>query len=66
MSFGPLVNAAWLVEHHRDPDVRVIDLRWYLDGRSGRAAHAAGHVPGAVFVDLNDISGHDPGRGGRG
>jgi thiosulfate/3-mercaptopyruvate sulfurtransferase len=63
MSFGPLVNAAWLVEHHRDPDVRVIDLRWYLDGRSGRAAHAAGHVPGAVFVDLNDISGHHPGRG---
>lgn len=27
-------------------------MRWYLDGRSGRDAHAAGHLPGAVFVDL--------------
>jgi thiosulfate/3-mercaptopyruvate sulfurtransferase len=35
-----------------DPDLRVIDLRWYLDGRSGRDAHLAGHIPGAVFVDL--------------
>jgi thiosulfate/3-mercaptopyruvate sulfurtransferase len=63
MSFGPLVDAAWLVEHHRDAGVRVVDLRWYLGGRSGRAAHAAGHVPGAVFVDVADISAHDPSRG---
>jgi thiosulfate/3-mercaptopyruvate sulfurtransferase len=63
MTFGPLVDAAWLADHHRDPDVRVIDLRWYMDGRSGRAAYDAGHVPGAVFVDLNAISGHEPGRG---
>jgi thiosulfate/3-mercaptopyruvate sulfurtransferase len=63
MTSGPLVDAAWLVDHHRDPDVRVVDLRWYLDGRSGRAAYDAGHVPGAVFVDLNAISGHEPARG---
>lgn len=63
MTFGPLVDAAWLADHHRDPDVRVVDLRWYLDGRSGRAAYDAGHVPGAVFVDLQAISGHEPGRG---
>lgn len=63
MSFGPLVDAAWLQAHHADPGVRVIDIRWYLDGRSGRAAYEAGHVPGAVFVDLDAISGHDPGRG---
>jgi thiosulfate/3-mercaptopyruvate sulfurtransferase len=41
----------------------VIDVRWYLDGRSGRAAYEAGHIPGAVFVDLVDISGQEPGRG---
>ena len=29
------------------------DVRWYLDGRSGRAAYEAGHLPGAVFVDLD-------------
>ena len=63
MTFGPLVDAAWLAGHHRDPGVRVVDLRWYLDGRSGQAAYDAGHVPGAVFVDLNAISGREPGRG---
>src|SRR5947209_2427369 len=63
MTPGPIVGAAWLAGHHLDPDVRVVDLRWYLDGRSGRAAYDAGHVPGAVFVDLNAISGHEPGRG---
>ncbi|HEY5875806.1 MAG TPA: sulfurtransferase [Ilumatobacteraceae bacterium] len=41
------------------PSVVVADVRWYLDGRSGRAAFEAGHIPGAVFVDLdNDLSGH--------
>jgi thiosulfate/3-mercaptopyruvate sulfurtransferase len=34
-------------------DVVVADCRWYLDGRSGRAAYDAGHIPGAVFVDLD-------------
>ena len=33
--------------------VVVADVRWYLDGRSGRAAYEAGHLPGAVFVDLD-------------
>lgn len=36
----------------------VADVRWYLDGRSGRAAYDAGHLPGAVFVDLDrDLAG---------
>ena len=34
-------------------EVVIVDSRWYLDGRSGADAHAAGHVPGAVFVDLD-------------
>lgn len=34
--------------------VVVADVRWYLDGRSGRAAYEAGHIPGAVFVDLDE------------
>jgi thiosulfate/3-mercaptopyruvate sulfurtransferase len=48
---GPIVDAAWLAAH-RD-EVVVADVRWYLDGRSGRAAYDAGHLPGAVFVDLD-------------
>lgn len=54
--FGPLVSGEWLAEHL--DDVRVIDLRWYLDGRSGRAAYGAGHLPGAVWLDLDaELSG---------
>ncbi len=34
------------------PDAVLADVRWYLDGRSGRDAFEAGHLPGAVFVDL--------------
>jgi thiosulfate/3-mercaptopyruvate sulfurtransferase len=54
---APVVSAAWL-EAHRDAVV-VADVRWYLDGRSGRAAYDDGHIPGAVFVDL-DVALADP------
>jgi thiosulfate/3-mercaptopyruvate sulfurtransferase len=52
---GPLVSADWLAAHAAD--VIIADVRWYLDGRSGRAAYEAGHIPGARFVDLDvDLS----------
>ncbi len=38
----------------------VADVRWYLDGRSGRDAHAAGHLPGAVFIDLDTVLADPP------
>jgi thiosulfate/3-mercaptopyruvate sulfurtransferase len=36
-------------------DIRVCDVRWYLphQGKNGREEYAAGHIPGAVFVDLD-------------
>lgn len=46
-----IVDASWV--RQRRSAVTVCDVRWYLDGRSGRAAFAAGHVAGAVFVDLD-------------
>jgi thiosulfate/3-mercaptopyruvate sulfurtransferase len=49
---APIIDATWLREH-RD-EVVVADVRWYLDGRSGRAAYDAGHLPDAVFVDLDE------------
>ncbi len=60
---GPIVSASWLADHL--DEVAVADVRWYLDGRSGRAAYDAGHLPGAVFVDLDrDLSGPTgPGTG---
>ncbi|WP_127781915.1 sulfurtransferase [Rhodococcus sp. X156] len=48
---APVVSPAWWDAHRTD--VVLADVRWYLDGRSGRAAHEAGHLPGAVFVDLD-------------
>ena len=52
---GPLVSAAWL--ETRRSSVRVVDARWYLDGRSGHAAYLQGHIPGAVWVDVDrDLS----------
>ena len=47
----PVVDPAWLDAHRSS--VVLADVRWYLDGRSGRAAYDAGHLPGAVFVDLD-------------
>jgi thiosulfate/3-mercaptopyruvate sulfurtransferase len=45
--------------------VLLADVRWYLDGRSGRAAYESGHLPGAVFVDLDaSLAAHaSPGAG---
>lgn len=55
MSFGPLVSADWLAAHL--DEVRVVDVRWYLDGRSGRDAYLGGHLPGAVWLDVDrDLS----------
>ena len=43
------------------PDGAVlVDVRWYLDGRDGRVAYEAGHLPGAIWIDLErDLSRHD-------
>jgi thiosulfate/3-mercaptopyruvate sulfurtransferase len=58
------VSADWLADHLGD--VVVADVRWYLDGRSGRDAHRAGHIPGAVFVDVDtDLAAPPDPHGGR-
>jgi thiosulfate/3-mercaptopyruvate sulfurtransferase len=49
----PVVDHDWLRAH--GDRVVLADVRWYLDGRSGRAAYESGHLPGAVFVDLNRV-----------
>jgi thiosulfate/3-mercaptopyruvate sulfurtransferase len=57
----PLVTTEWLAAHLDAADLRVVDVRWYLDPeRSGREAWRRGHVQGAVFLDVDsDLS--DPG-----
>jgi thiosulfate/3-mercaptopyruvate sulfurtransferase len=60
-----LVETGWLAERLGERDLRVVDARWYLDpARKGREAYRAGHLPGAVFVDLDaDLSAPGGGRG---
>lgn len=54
----PLVSAGWLAAHLNDADVRVVDATLPLVGQPGhgRDVYAAGHIPGAVFFDINAIA----------
>lgn len=55
-SVPPIVDAEWV----RANQPLLADVRWYLDGRSGLAAYESGHLPGAVFIDLDAaLAGHD-------
>lgn len=48
----PFVDGDWLGDH---PEAVLADVRWYADGRSGRAAYEQARLPGAVFVDLDTV-----------
>ncbi|HVA21596.1 MAG TPA: sulfurtransferase [Candidatus Micrarchaeia archaeon] len=62
---GPLVRPTWLLRHLADPGLCVLDCRWTLGVGARPDAYAAGHVPGAVFIDLEaDLAG-PPGAAGR-
>lgn len=60
---GPLIAAQELLEQ---PGPRtLLDIRWQLGRTDGHAEYRAGHLPGAVYVDLpTDLAG-PPGAGGR-
>jgi thiosulfate/3-mercaptopyruvate sulfurtransferase len=58
MAYATLVPAAALAEHLSDPDWLVVDCRFELgDPGAGRRAYRAGHIPGALYADLErDLS----------
>lgn len=61
MSHPLLVDARWLSQQR---EVRVVDLRWTVAGPPARQKYDQGHVPGAVFVDMErELS--QPGGPGR-
>ena len=63
---GGLCCTEWLAAHLGSPDVRIADVRWSLDSpHRGRDAYGAGHIPGAVFLDVALDLSAAPGRGGR-
>ena len=53
----PLVSTEWLAAELGAPDLRVIDASMFLasQGRDARAEYEAEHIPGAVFLDLDDV-----------
>ncbi len=55
---------AELAERADEPRPLVVDVRWSLAG-ADRAGYTAGHVPGAVFCDLDTELAGPPGEGGR-
>ncbi|PXA87353.1 3-mercaptopyruvate sulfurtransferase [Caulobacter sp. D4A] len=54
----PLVSTAWLADHLDAPDVRIVDASWFMPGtpRDPKEEFEAGHIPGAVFFDIDEIS----------
>ena len=53
---SPLISAEALAARRDDASVRIADVRWYLGKPgAGREAYDAGHIPGAVFVDVDSV-----------
>jgi thiosulfate/3-mercaptopyruvate sulfurtransferase len=42
----------------------LVEMRWSLDGSEGRDSYLAGHLPGAVHVDLDTVAAGPPSEAG--
>lgn len=64
---SPLISASELAAALAGPTPpRVLDVRWRLGGPPGAEEHAKGHIPGAVYVDLDaELAGHGEPTDGR-
>jgi thiosulfate/3-mercaptopyruvate sulfurtransferase len=62
---SPITSVQQLATRLDDPSLRIVDVRWVLGapGR-GREAYVAGHIPGAIFLDVDDdlVAPTGPGR----
>ena len=54
----PLISAAALQEALARDLVKLLDATWFLPdaGRDARAEYAGGHLPGAVFFDIDAVA----------
>jgi thiosulfate/3-mercaptopyruvate sulfurtransferase len=61
---SPLISAEALVARLGDPHLRIVDVRWTLgQPGAGRRAYQEGHLPGAIFLDLDGDLAAPPGPG---
>jgi thiosulfate/3-mercaptopyruvate sulfurtransferase len=67
MAFRTLISTQALALHLDDPAFAIVDCRSKLDDLAwGAREHAASHIPGASYADLNhDLSGPRSGTNGR-
>lgn len=58
-----LISPEALAARSSEPDLRIVDVRWILgQPGEGHARYEAGHIPGAIFIDL-DAALTGPGAG---
>ncbi|MBV9025476.1 MAG: sulfurtransferase [Streptomycetaceae bacterium] len=64
-----IISEAELRSQYRSEDRSqepvLLDVRWQLGGPPGRPQYEAGHIPGAVYIDLDTELAGVPGVGGR-
>lgn len=55
---NPFVTTEWLATHLSDPNLVVIDASWHMPNaaRNAQAEFLAGHIPGAVFFDIDGVA----------
>ncbi len=55
-----LVTTEWLAARLGQPDITIVDGSFYLPAlkRDATAEYLAGHIPGAVFFDIDAIADH--------
>ncbi len=53
-----LVSTGWLAEHLGEPGLIVVDSSWHMPAteRNGHEEFLRGHIPGARFLDIEDVS----------
>ena len=53
-----LVSTDWLARHLGEPHLVIIDSSWFMPslGRSGRDEYLATHIPGARFLDIDEVA----------
>src|SRR5439155_12001111 len=53
-----LVSTEWLAAHLGEPGLVVVDVSWFMpgSGRSGRDEYFGRHIPGARFLDIDEVS----------
>jgi thiosulfate/3-mercaptopyruvate sulfurtransferase len=58
LAMDSLVSTGWLESHLSEPGLVVVDSSWHMpsSGRSGREEYLAAHIPGARFLDIDEVS----------